>query len=108
MCLDSLATPVITHCAHVFCRRCIEDVIKTSEHNPRCPLCRGCIGMDVLVEVPPDSEDVDMTDASEEWHSSSKVCGNFAFSVTRAVKNIHCLIIVDTVSFCRLTYSCLY
>jgi len=73
VCLDSLSTPVITHCAHVFCRRCIEDVIKTSERNPRCPLCRGCIGLDVLVEVPPDAEDMDQTDASEEWHSSSKV-----------------------------------
>lgn len=73
VCLDSLSTPVITHCAHVFCRRCIEDVIKTCEHNPRCPLCRGCIGMDVLVEVPPETEDADQTDASEEWHSSSKV-----------------------------------
>ena len=29
--------------------------------------------MDVLVEVPPETEDTDQTDASEEWHSSSKV-----------------------------------
>lgn len=64
---------MITHCAHVFCRRCIEDVIKTSEANPRCPLCRGCISMDVLLEVPPDAEDVDEGDGSAEWHSSSKV-----------------------------------
>ena len=74
VCLDSLCTPVITHCAHVFCRRCIEDVIKTSELNPRCPLCRGCIGMDVLVEVPPEAEEcIDETDGEGEWHSSSKV-----------------------------------
>lgn len=73
VCLDSLSIPVITHCAHVFCRKCIEDVIKTSEVNPRCPLCRGCISLDVLVEVPPDAEDIDEVDGSEEWHSSSKV-----------------------------------
>ena len=73
VCLDSLSTPVITHCAHVFCRRCIEDVIKTSEVNPRCPLCRGCISLDVLVEVPPEAEDMDEGDGTEEWHSSSKV-----------------------------------
>lgn len=29
--------------------------------------------MDVLVEVPPDAEDVDEGDGSAEWHSSSKV-----------------------------------
>ena len=73
MCLDSLSAPVITHCAHVFCRRCIEDVIKTTAVNPRCPLCRGNISQDVLVEVPPETEDADEIDGSEEWHSSSKV-----------------------------------
>lgn len=73
VCLDSLSTPVITHCAHVFCRRCIEDVIKTTAVNPRCPLCRGNISQDVLVEVPPETEDADEIDGSEEWHSSSKI-----------------------------------
>jgi len=29
--------------------------------------------MDVLVEVPPDAEDVDEGDGAAEWHSSSKV-----------------------------------
>ena len=48
-------------------------MIKSSERNPRCPLCRGCIGMDVLVEVPPEAEDMDRADGEEEWHSSSKV-----------------------------------
>ena len=27
ICLDSLKQPIITHCAHVFCRGCIEAVI---------------------------------------------------------------------------------
>ncbi len=31
ICLDSLKTPVITHCAHVFCRACIQQVIQAEE-----------------------------------------------------------------------------
>ena len=27
MCLNQLLEPVITRCAHVYCRRCIENVI---------------------------------------------------------------------------------
>ena len=40
ICLDDLKTPVITPCAHVFCRTCIERVIKDLK-PPSCPLCRA-------------------------------------------------------------------
>ena len=82
VCLDSLSVPVITHCAHVFCRRCIEDVIKSSQWNPRCPLCRGCVSVDALVEVPPELENGDEMDGSDEWHSSSKVCSQIGITHT--------------------------
>ena len=39
VCLDDLKSPVITPCAHVFCRRCIETVLVTVK-PPSCPLCR--------------------------------------------------------------------
>nr|XP_006824708.1 PREDICTED: helicase-like transcription factor-like [Saccoglossus kowalevskii] len=32
ICLDSLTLPVITHCAHVFCKMCIESVIKNEQN----------------------------------------------------------------------------
>ncbi|KIX09936.1 uncharacterized protein Z518_01017 [Rhinocladiella mackenziei CBS 650.93] len=38
VCLDSLKTPVITACAHTFCRDCIEKVIETQH---KCPMCRA-------------------------------------------------------------------
>ena len=39
VCLDNLKSPVITPCAHVFCKTCIETVLDTV--NPAsCPLCR--------------------------------------------------------------------
>jgi len=39
ICLDDLRAPVITPCAHVFCKACIEAVID-SVKPPSCPLCR--------------------------------------------------------------------
>lgn len=73
VCLDSLSIPVITHCAHVFCRMCIENVIKSVDHQKaRCPLCRGDIRKEQLVEVPEESEESVVTDGGE-WKSSSKV-----------------------------------
>ncbi|KAJ9382898.1 hypothetical protein DTO063F5_5417 [Paecilomyces variotii] len=38
VCLDLLEQPVITACAHPFCRACIEQVI---EKQHKCPLCRA-------------------------------------------------------------------
>lgn len=40
VCLDSLKTPVITACAHAFCRDCIERVIETQH---KCPMCRAAL-----------------------------------------------------------------
>ncbi|KAJ5573642.1 uncharacterized protein N7459_008069 [Penicillium hispanicum] len=40
ICLDNLDQPVITACAHSFCRGCIEQVI---ERQHKCPLCRADI-----------------------------------------------------------------
>lgn len=33
VCLDSVHHPVITHCAHVYCRPCIAQVISTGQVN---------------------------------------------------------------------------
>lgn len=38
ICLDNLEQPVITACAHSFCRGCIEEVV---ERQHKCPLCRA-------------------------------------------------------------------
>ena len=39
VCLDNLKSPVITPCAHVFCKTCIETVLDTIV-PASCPLCR--------------------------------------------------------------------
>lgn len=71
VCLDSVRLPVITHCAHVYCRPCIAKVINTEVEKARCPLCRSEIKTKELVEVPVEEEDIESS--TKNWRSSSKV-----------------------------------
>lgn len=73
ICLDSLRQPVITYCAHVFCRLCICEVIRSEQEHAKCPLCRAEIRTRELVEYPGEEEDVLSADAKDKWRSSSKV-----------------------------------
>merc|ERR1719435_406959 len=59
VCLSDLKTPVITPCAHVFCRQCIERVLDTVK-PPSCPLCRKEItNKKQLLEAGQDEEEDD-------------------------------------------------
>ncbi|XP_038045118.1 helicase-like transcription factor, partial [Patiria miniata] len=72
ICLDSLCGPVITPCAHVFCMRCINEVI-TAGVGGKCPLCRGNISKETLVEVPREVQQDKKQAVDADWHSSAKV-----------------------------------
>ncbi|ETE68105.1 Helicase-like transcription factor [Ophiophagus hannah] len=85
ICLDSLAAPMITHCAHVFCKTCICEVIqreKASYHHQspaqiiseyaRCPLCRNKVSSEHLIECHLE-ETHDEKHTKQQWASSSKV-----------------------------------
>ncbi|XP_071803107.1 helicase-like transcription factor [Asterias amurensis] len=73
ICLESLRGPVITPCAHVFCARCISDVINNEAMASRCPLCRGNIEKDTLVAVPRQAQQEQKEVIDADWHSSAKV-----------------------------------
>ncbi|XP_039992700.1 helicase-like transcription factor [Xiphias gladius] len=73
VCLDSIRLPVITHCAHVYCRPCIAQVISTEQEMVRCPLCRSEIKTSELVEFPQDEMEEEKSTNSEMWRTSSKV-----------------------------------
>ncbi|XP_012885373.1 PREDICTED: helicase-like transcription factor isoform X1 [Dipodomys ordii] len=74
ICLDSLTVPVITHCAHVFCKPCICQVIQNEQPHAKCPLCRHDIHGDNLLECPPEELACDSErKSSTEWTSSSKI-----------------------------------
>ncbi|XP_059159107.1 helicase-like transcription factor [Physella acuta] len=79
ICLESLSRAVITSCAHVYCRPCIEAVIDNEQPQPKCPLCRGQLDKSKLIDVPPELRQDDiLADTSgnsmyDEWQSSAKV-----------------------------------
>ncbi|KAG7457137.1 hypothetical protein MATL_G00243360 [Megalops atlanticus] len=73
VCLESLRQPVITYCAHVYCKACICEVIRSEQQNAKCPLCRAQIKIQELVEYPGEDEDSDSSDTKDKWLSSSKV-----------------------------------
>lgn len=69
ICLDNLEQPVITACAHSYCRGCIEQVI---ERQHKCPLCRADIKetntlVSPAVEL---GEDTDTVEADPDSPSS--------------------------------------
>ncbi|KAM3930256.1 helicase-like transcription factor [Leptodactylus fuscus] len=72
ICLDSLNIPVITRCAHVFCKPCICQVIHSEKPNAKCPLCRSEIHLEHLLECPEDETD-SSAEKDQKWMSSSKV-----------------------------------
>ncbi|KAM6062958.1 helicase-like transcription factor isoform 2-T2 [Chlamydotis macqueenii] len=75
VCLESLTLPVITRCAHVFCKPCIFEVIRSEQPNAKCPLCRKELRVEHLVECPSEGE-IDSSNgkkSDQEWVSSSKI-----------------------------------
>ncbi|XP_071423078.1 helicase-like transcription factor isoform X2 [Pithys albifrons albifrons] len=75
VCLESLTLPVITHCAHVFCKPCILEVLRNEQPNAKCPLCRNKLQVEHLVECPLE-EKIDSSSGKkpdQEWISSSKI-----------------------------------
>ncbi|KFR00535.1 Helicase-like transcription factor, partial [Nipponia nippon] len=75
VCLESLTFPVITRCAHVFCKPCISEVIRSEQPNAKCPLCRNELRAEHLVECPLEGE-VDSSNgkkSDQEWISSAKI-----------------------------------
>ncbi|XP_034418537.1 helicase-like transcription factor isoform X2 [Cyclopterus lumpus] len=73
VCLDSVRLPVITHCAHVYCRPCIAQVIGTEQETARCPLCRSEIKTNELVEFPQEEMEEEKNTNPDKWRTSSKV-----------------------------------
>ena len=51
VCYDVMTDPVITHCKHAFCRKCITKVI---ELQHKCPMCRAELSEDKLIDPPPE------------------------------------------------------
>merc|ERR1712223_278761 len=53
ICLDEYDSPVVTPCAHIYCKECIIEFIAGKEASgarPNCPLCMGTIRKTGLID----------------------------------------------------------
>ncbi|XP_077417628.1 helicase-like transcription factor isoform X2 [Vanacampus margaritifer] len=102
VCLDSVRLPVITHCAHVYCRPCIAQVIGTEQESARCPLCRSDIKINELVEFPQEEMAEENGERSPgKWRTSSKIqalIGNL-LRLQREDSSIKCLVVSQFTRF---------
>ena len=68
ICLDDLHNPVITPCAHVFGRECIERVIETQK---KCPMCRAELKDNSILVQPANDFGDEAKDESIDFEASS-------------------------------------
>ncbi|TIA12890.1 SNF2 family DNA-dependent ATPase domain-containing protein [Aureobasidium pullulans] len=68
ICLDDLHSPVITPCAHVFGRECIERVIETQK---KCPMCRAELKDNSILVQPTNDFGDESKDESIDFDASS-------------------------------------
>ncbi|XP_074767802.1 helicase-like transcription factor isoform X3 [Athene noctua] len=106
VCLESLTVPVITRCAHVFCKPCIFEVIRSEQPNAKCPLCRNKLRVEHLVECPLE-EEIDSSNgkkSDQEWISSSKVNAlmHALIELRRDSPNAKCLVVSQFTTFLTL------
>ncbi|NXN30303.1 HLTF factor, partial [Nycticryphes semicollaris] len=106
VCLESLTHPVITRCAHVFCKPCIFEVIRSEQPNAKCPLCRNELRVEQLVECPLE-EEIDSSTGNksdQEWISSSKVDAlmHALIELRRNNPTAKCLVVSQFTSFLSL------
>lgn len=67
ICIDTLNSPVITHCKHVFCGGCIRKVVET---QAKCPMCRASLVEENLLEPAPETSGEEDTELDTETQSS--------------------------------------
>ncbi|XP_054022731.1 helicase-like transcription factor [Dryobates pubescens] len=106
VCLESLTLPVITRCAHVFCKPCIFEVIRSEQPNAKCPLCRSELRAKHLVECPQE-EEADSSDgesSDQGWTSSSKINAlmHALIELRRENPTAKCLVVSQFTTFLSL------
>ena len=50
-CLSEPQLPVITPCAHIFCRACLDQVLQMSRPGGKCPVCQSVFNKRQVIEV---------------------------------------------------------
>ncbi|XP_075057999.1 helicase-like transcription factor [Mixophyes fleayi] len=110
ICLDSLNMPVITRCAHVFCKPCICQVIHREQPNAKCPLCRGELRLEHLLDCPEEESDAsENQNKNKKWMSSSKIIALMHALAEQKSKDAHVksIIVSQFTSFLSLIETAL-
>ncbi|CAK8680468.1 unnamed protein product [Clavelina lepadiformis] len=105
VCLDSLKCPVITRCAHIFCKPCISEVIASALGHSMCPLCRSPVKQEELTEMPPDGKTEDEeVDSDEAMKPSAKINALISqlLEVKRSNANTKSLVVSQFTSFLKI------
>ena len=72
VCLSDFDHPVITPCAHIYCRACITQHIEATENPPAmCPLCRGPLEIRTLLEAAHDENSEE--EGADKVHEDIKI-----------------------------------
>ena len=72
MCLDPFDEPVLTSCAHQFCRECMMSCLGSLGVAP-CPVCRVAVHRSDLIAVPIYTNSRFSFDLDKHWRPSSKL-----------------------------------
>jgi DNA repair protein RAD5 len=70
ICMEPMCDPVITQCAHIFCRECITKMFAATS-QAHCPTCRLDMPRKSIMSVPRKNRFT--TDVHSNWRSSAKI-----------------------------------
>jgi SNF2 family DNA or RNA helicase len=70
ICMEPMSDPIITQCAHIFCRECVTKIFAASL-QPHCPTCRLEMPKKSIMSVPRKNRFT--TDVHANWRSSAKI-----------------------------------
>ncbi len=87
ICMEPMSDSIITQCAHIFCRDCINKIFATTS-QPHCPTCRLDMPKKSIMTVPRKNRFT--TDVHANWRSSAKI--NMLIQTVQGLDGQKCVI----------------
>jgi SNF2 family DNA or RNA helicase len=87
ICMEPMSDPIITQCAHIFCRECVNKMFASSL-LPHCPTCRVEMPKKSIMSVPRKNRFT--TDVHANWRSSAKI--NMLIDTVKGLNGQKCVV----------------
>ena len=84
ICLDSIDTPTVTACGHIFCSECINNAFNHQPGNKRCPCCRTSLTGKILREIKLQGNVDDTGDSIVVEHPQAGAC-----EISKEIKDLY-------------------